>query len=121
MIIECELLNLDRAFFLDSMWSHNTDDPLVVRVEFEDQPAVWHFSLDLLMEAFTSPEEGIQGYGDVRVDVGPDFSVFHLSNGQETASLRFSTADIREFLDQIGEVDPEGIISRELDRFLETL
>ena len=120
MIIEGGIVNWSNNVPVTSHWSYNPDVPLVIHVAFEGH-SKWNFSLDLFQEAFTSPVEQPHGFGDVVVDLVEEDTYIHLSNGQVSASVVFPTEKIREFLDQIDEVDPEGIISRELDRFLETL
>lgn len=121
MIIECEILNQPRTCFVSSTWSHSPLDPLAVVVKFGLEGPVWTFSLDLLMETFTDPDEGLHGSGDVLMEVGKNFTNIYLSNGPESAALRFSSADIREFLNRVDYGDWQEVISRELDDFLETL
>jgi hypothetical protein len=121
VILEGEASDGFMTFPVSSAWTHSPEDPLVVKVDFKGHEAVWRFSLDLLMEAFTSSSEGLQGSGDVLVEVGEEFSFIHLSNGRESGTLKFSTADIQEFLNQVDLQDSEEVINRELDQFLNAL
>ncbi|MEU0912177.1 SsgA family sporulation/cell division regulator [Streptomyces althioticus] len=122
MIIECELLGQPRVIFLDSDWAYDPRDPLAVEVKFGSEGPTWTFSLDLLMDAFTAPETGLlHGSGDFLVEVWENFTIVHLSNGVQTASLQFSTADIESFLVGIDVPSPDEIIALKLNEFLETL
>lgn len=122
MIIEGEISDGVTTHVVTSTWTHNPDDPWVAKVDFQigamGNVVTWVFSLDLFMEAFTSPSDGLQGSGDVLVEVGENFSFLHLSNGRDSGSVQFSTADIREFLNQVDDHGSEEIIARELEEFL---
>lgn len=121
MIIECEVLNQPRVSFLDTEWSYNPLDPLVVEAKFGDGGPTWGFSLDLLMSAFTAPGEGLHGHGHLLIEAGEDFTIFHLSDGEKSASVQFSTADIQSFLEEIDIPSSDEVIASKLDEFLETL
>lgn len=121
MIIECEVSDGLKTLPVSSTWTHNPADPLAVRVEFKGHKAVWNLSLDLLMEAFTSASEGLQGPGDVLLEVSENFTFLYLTNGRESGVLKFSTADIREFLNQVDLQESEEVVARELDEFLSAL
>lgn len=106
---------------VNTIWAHDPDDPLVIRVHFVGHGATWQFSLDLFKEAFTPPFDGIFGFGDVQIEVNGRCSFLHLTNGVHSASVRFITDEILIFLDQIDDQDAEEVISRELDEFLSQL
>lgn len=121
MIIECEVSNGLQTFPVSSVWAHSPLDPLAVRVEFEGHKAVWSLSLDLLMEAFTFASEGLQGPGHVLLEVGENFAFIYLTNGRESGVLKFSTADILKFLNQVDLQEAEEVIAREIEEFLGAL
>lgn len=125
MIIEGEVSNGFHSIPITSTWAHSPDDPLVVTAHFRaggsGQEVIWSFSLDLLLEAFTAPDEGLHGSGDVLVEVGENFTLIHLSNGGESASLKFSTADVESFLEGLDVPSSDEVIASKLDEFLETL
>jgi hypothetical protein len=104
---------------------HSPEDPWVVLVNFKVEPSetgvTWALSLDLFLEAFTSPSEELQGSGDVLIEVGENYSFIHLSNGRHASSVKFSTADIREFLNQVDVSSSEKIVGQKLDEFLGAL
>jgi hypothetical protein len=121
VIIEAEILNQPRTFFVDSRWEYSPLDPLAVEVVFGREGPTWAFALDLLMDAFTSPEGLLHGCGDFLIEVGENFTQIHLSNGRDAASLQFSTADIWSFLEGIDIPGSNEVIANKLDEFLETL
>ena len=121
MIIEGEVRNEDSTAEVTSKWTYNLDDPLAVRVEFLENEVAWVFSVELLAEAFTSPVEKLHGFGDVQIEVGEEHAFLYLTNGRSSATLKFPSQDIREFLNQVDDLGVEEAIARELDDFLETL
>lgn len=106
-------------FFSD--WTYDSADPLAVTVSFGDHGPIWTFSLDLLWDAFTDPSGSLHGSGDVKVEVEGESAFLYLSNGIESAVLKFPSLEIQDFLDQTSYTDPDEVIARELDDFLNAL
>ncbi|MFD5069177.1 SsgA family sporulation/cell division regulator [Streptomyces sp. NPDC058369] len=109
------------ALPVETEWTYLSDDPLVVGVYFIDQEVNWDFSLDLLLEAFTSQDMGLYGEGDVLIMPDGCLTRFRLSNESNSAVVSFNTEEVRDFLDQIDDSGSSDVISQELDEFLETL
>ncbi|MFE8916838.1 SsgA family sporulation/cell division regulator [Streptomyces globisporus] len=103
-------------------WSHCPHDPLAIEVVFPEQEVVWDFSLELFQSAFSALGNGIHGEGDVQIEIFEEFA-FVLLWGEDgnSASLKFSADEIREFLDQIDDHGHDEIIAREIEEWLETL
>ena len=108
-----------------SQWSYNPEDPLFVRVAFrmsgEEAEVVWEFSLEMLQEALTNSSGETHGTGDVQIVVVGQDAYITLSTGPEKAVLVLDADEIREFLNQVGEVDTSEAITQKLEEFLETL
>lgn len=121
MIIEGEVDTGVVTAPFTSTWFYDPSDPLVVTVDFPGIGVCWELSLDLLLDAFTDPGEGLHGSGDVKVEITGESTFLYLSNGAQSAALKFPTLTIQHFLDRTSYADPDEVISRELDEFLETL
>lgn len=121
MIIRGEVTNGEHSIPIHSMWEYNPDDPWAITVSFLESSAVWNFSLDLFMDAFTAPADGLHGAGDVLVEITEETALIHLSNGTHTGTLKFSADKIRDFLNEVDAEDPDEVVARELDEFLGAL
>ncbi|MEU9259019.1 SsgA family sporulation/cell division regulator [Streptomyces sp. NPDC048212] len=104
-----------------AIWSYDPDDPWVVLIDFPEQEVTWAISLELLQEALTSPVEGLQGSGDVLIEVSGSLVLLHLSNRVSSATVRFSFSAVLEFLNQLDDQDSSDLVGRQLDEFLEAL
>lgn len=106
---------------ITTSWTHDPGDPFSVRVYFLEHELTWIFGLDLLMEAFTSPPSQIHGLGDVQIELMGDSTLIHLNNGAESATVKFPSGKIQEFLNQIDDQGSEEFVAQELENFLEAL
>ncbi|KQX43507.1 hypothetical protein ASD97_25885 [Streptomyces sp. Root63] len=106
---------------ITTSWMHDPGDPLSVHVHFHEHEHTWTFALDLLLETFTSPPNQVHGLGDVQIELMGDSVIILLSNGVESATLKFPAESIQDFLYQIDDQGTEEIIAREIEEWLEKL
>jgi hypothetical protein len=120
VIIEGEVTNGIASAPVTSTWRYNPDDPWVVKVDFVEDEVTWDISLYLLREALACPG-GLQGFGDLVIGVSGGEVIMQLSNGVDKATVLVPADEVQEFLGQVDDHESDEIVSRELDKFLETL
>lgn len=104
-----------------STWVYDSDDPWVVQVIFPEQEISWDFSLELILEAFTSSPGRLHGSGYLQIEIEGDHAYFHLSNGASSTTLRFVSEGIKGFLNDIDDHDSASTVTAELEEFLGAL
>ncbi|MEU0158983.1 SsgA family sporulation/cell division regulator [Streptomyces sp. NPDC006261] len=104
-----------------SLWSHDPKDPWAVVVRFTEHEVTWNLSLDLLLDAFASPPGTRFGSGDFGVELDGDSALLYLKGEWGSATMKFPSKEIQEFLNQIDDQDSEEFVAQELENFLEAL
>ncbi|MFD5308269.1 SsgA family sporulation/cell division regulator [Streptomyces ardesiacus] len=104
-----------------SFWGFNPEDPWVICLSFEDQSAVWIIGLELVTAALTDPYQGLHGYADVQAEVSGENLLLHLDSHEGYCQLKFPSAQVEEFLNEIDTSNAQMVIGQKLDEFLETL
>jgi hypothetical protein len=121
VIIEGEVTDGVVSAPVTSTWRYNPDDPWVVNVDFHEDEVTWGLSLELLREVLSSPPGGLQGSGDLLIELSDGYAILHLSNGGAAATVKIPADKMQEFLGQVDDRDSDELVARELDKFLDSL